>query len=91
MKCIYKVFTACFISSTIIISGCATTFRVTPPPGKDLTTYYADKVECQQIASYRSSSAYVNSYGGSASSGQSINKEMFFDCLRGKGYKIEFQ
>lgn len=75
----------------IIISGCSTHFWVTPPPGKDQTTYYADKVECQQIASYQSSSAYVNKYGGSASSGQSMNSGMFFDCLRGKGYEIEFQ
>jgi len=91
MKYNYKIFTACLLSSTILISGCATKFRVTPPPEKDQTSYYADKVECQQIASYRSSSAYVNSYGGSANSGQSINEGMFFDCLRGKGYKIKFE
>jgi len=74
-----------------ILSSCATNWRWTPLEGQSESQYYADKVECQQIASYQSSSANVNRYGGSASSGQSINKGMFFDCLRGKGYKIEFQ
>ena len=91
MRYTNKIFIVCFLLSSVLISGCATQFRVTPPPGKNQTSYYADKVECQQIASYRSSSAVVNSYGGSASSGQSINEGMFFDCLRGKGYKIDFQ
>lgn len=76
-----------------ILSGCTTTthWAWAPLKGQSNSQYYADKVECQQIASYRSSSAYVNQYGGSANSGQSINMGMFFDCLRGKGYKIEIQ
>lgn len=79
------------LSFVILAAGCSTAFRVFPPSGKDETNYYADKVECQKTASYQSSSAYVNRYAGSATSGQSIDQGMFFDCLRGKGYRVEFK
>lgn len=76
-----------------LVAGCSTStnFKVTPLHGQTQTQYYAEKFECQKESSYRSSSAQVGSYYGSASSGQSINEQMVFDCLRGKGYQIDFQ
>ena len=79
------------LPASIIFSGCSTNFKVTPQSGQTQQQYYADKVECKNMASYRSSSASVGYAGGYASSGKSVDNDLFFDCLRSKGYRIDFQ
>ena len=76
---------------SITLAGCSTAFKVTPLQNQSQQQYYADRVECERIATYRTSSASYGYAGGYASSGTALNKDMFFNCLRGKGYTIEIQ
>ena len=49
-----------------------------------------DAYECRQEATYYSSSASVGPYSGSASYGPSVSMEMGAQCLKARGYTIEW-
>lgn len=49
-----------------------------------------DAYECRREATYYSSSASIDAFGGTASSGTSVDLEMGAQCLKARGYNIQW-
>ena len=71
----------------ITLTGCATNTRWYFPPGGTQQQFNQDTYECMQEAQQQSSNAYVNPYGGSASSGTTTNMYLAKACMRARGYR----
>jgi hypothetical protein len=72
---------------SILISGCATTYRASKVSGWDQQQYHKDNYECRQDASRR----VVDVYGKYGNSDVQVDKEMFFMCMRARGYTMDIQ
>ena len=70
--------------------GCGYQYRYYKP-GASTQQHYKDDYECRQEARYQQSGAVLNSYGGMAASSQAIDDDMYFACMRARGYTITFE
>jgi hypothetical protein len=50
-----------------------------------------DGYECRKEATYQTSNAQVNAYGGTASSGTKVDVKMAAACLRARGYQVTWE
>jgi hypothetical protein len=55
-------------------------------PGASAQDFATDKYECMSRSQMEVSGAYVNGYGGSASSGTTTNMPLFSACMQSRGY-----
>jgi len=74
-----------------IVSGCATqpqTLRYSKA-GATQDEFMKDRYECLQEAEQRVSGAYVNAYGGAASSRVVANCGIWVSCMGARGYTVD--
>ena len=73
-----------------LLSSCGYQYRYYKP-GVSTQQHYKDNYECRKEASYQQSGAVLNAYGGAAASSQAIDDDMYFACMRARGYTITFE
>ena len=72
------------------LSGCVT---APPPtiawskPGGNYEGFMRDRYDCLQAGRQTISGAYVNQYGGAASSNVAVDRGMFMGCMGARGYQ----
>lgn len=76
--------------AVLVVAGCATPMAWNKP-GATQAEFRTDKYQCMQASQQQSGYAYVNKYGGSASSGQTTNIPLFNACMNAKGWSLEKQ
>ena len=69
------------------LTSCATSTYWNFPPGGTQQQFDRDTYECMQEAQQQTSNAYVNPYGGAASSGTTTNMYLAKACMRARGYQ----
>jgi hypothetical protein len=77
--------------STLVVYGCVaqrSLVRYTKP-GATQDEFMKDRYECLQEAQQRESGAYVNSYGGAASSRVVASCGVWLSCLGARGYTVD--
>jgi hypothetical protein len=72
----------------LLLAGCGGR-RVWNKPGSTRQEFSQDKYECMQQSQNRVSRAYVDPYGGSASSRTATNVPLFNACMEARGYSLE--
>jgi hypothetical protein len=77
------------ITALIVVAGCQP--LVWNRPGALQADFNTDRFQCMQVSQQQSSSAYVNRYGGYASSEQTTNDPLFKACMNAKGWSLERQ
>lgn len=70
------------------LPGCATDQTSWEmPSGRTEQQFRQDQYACLQESQYRSSSANIGPYGGSAQSGQNFNLNLATLCMQARGYR----
>lgn len=77
------------IAALIVLTGCQQ--PLWNKPGASLEDFNADKYQCMQGSQQQTSSAYISRYGGSASSGQTLNQPLYDACMNAKGWSLQAQ
>jgi hypothetical protein len=77
------------IGVLLVVGGCET--PAWNKQGASLADFNGDKYQCMQQSQQQTSSAYVNRYGGVASSGQSTNEPLFNACMNARGWSLQRQ
>jgi len=74
-----------------LLAGCAHNAdnKVWIKPGASTNEFNVDKYDCIQQAQQKSSSAYVNPYGGVAGSGTITNWGLYNACMNAKGWTLQ--
>ena len=80
---------ALLLGVLIALTGCAQ--PLWNKPGASVEDFNVDKYQCMQGAQQQTSSAYINRYGGGASSGQSTNAPLYNACMNAKGWTLQAQ
>jgi hypothetical protein len=75
-----------FICAAALLAGCAALQMGWYKPGATQSGFAEDKYECMQGSQERVSGAYVNAYGGAASSSTTTNIPLFQACMEARGY-----
>jgi hypothetical protein len=76
------------IGALVFLTGCQQ--PVWNKPGASQADFSTERYRCMQESQQQSSSAYVNRYGGAASSGQTTNEPLFIACdLSPKFHPVE--
>jgi hypothetical protein len=76
------------LSAMLAVAGCSQTVAWNKP-GASQAEFNNERYRCMQEAQQQSSSAYVNRYGGVASSGQTTNEPLFNACMNAKGWYLQ--
>jgi hypothetical protein len=76
--------------TVLAVAGCAAPMAWNKP-GATQADFNTDKYQCMRSSQQQSSSAYVNAYYGSASSGQTTNIPLFDACMNARGWSLERQ
>ncbi len=72
--------------STFALCACAALQMGWYKPGASEADFAQDKYSCMESSQERVSGAYVNPYGGAASSGTTTNIPLFQACMEARGY-----
>jgi len=72
---------------SLVLLGCAEPM-VWNKSGASQADFNTDRYRCMQESQQQSSSAYVNRYGGYASSGQTTNESLFNACMTAQGWSL---
>ena len=64
------------------LTGCAAMNTGWYKPGMSQQEFAQDKYECMSGSQMQASGAYVNAYGGAASSGTTTNMPLFQACMQ---------
>ena len=82
--------TAAFsIAALMVLTGCQQ--PLWNKPGATVADFNTDKFQCMQVSQQQTSSAYVNRYGGAASSEQTLNQPLYNACMNSKGWSLQTQ
>ena len=71
-----------------LFAGCAHN-NVWVKPGASTNEFNVDKYDCMQQSQQKSSGAFVNPYGGVASSGSITNWNLYNSCMNAKGWSLQ--
>lgn len=71
----------------VLLAGCTSSFQYSKY-GTTEVQRNKDGYECRKEATYQASQAQVNQYGGTASSGNTVDMQMAAACLRARGYTV---
>jgi hypothetical protein len=71
----------------VLLASCSTQWRYSKQ-GVSQQQVNQDGYECRRQATYQTSNAQVNPYGGTASSGPQLDIPTMKACLRARGYTI---
>jgi len=85
------LYIAAIIGIVLTLNGCSTNYRVSKSYGWDEQEARQDMYECKQENTRQKSSLYLNKRSGYGSSSPQLDKGMYFECLRARGYNIEIQ
>jgi hypothetical protein len=77
-----------FVALLLAVSGCQQPMAWNKP-GASTADFDAHRYRCMQESQQQTSSAYVNRYGGYASSGQSTNEALFQACMNAGGWSLQ--
>jgi len=72
----------------VVITGCSTRYSYNKY-GASEQQRNKDGYECRKEATFRSSNANVNAYGGTASSGVELHIPTMIACLKARGYTVK--
>lgn len=74
------------IFAAVLLAGCASMEMGWYKPDGTQEGFAQDKYQCMVNSQIRVSGAYVNAYGGAASSGAATNIPLFRACMEARGY-----
>jgi hypothetical protein len=77
------------IAALVVLTGCQP--MVWNRPGASQADFNTERYQCMQASQQQTSSAYINQYGGAASSGQTTNDPLFIACMNAKGWSLQRQ
>ena len=77
------------LSALFSVAGCGQTTMVWNKPAASAAEFNTDNYRCMQQSQQQTSSAYVDRYGGRASSGQSTNGPLFHACMNAAGWSLQ--
>src|SRR5690348_11555147 len=76
--------------TALALSACASQMAW-EKPGASQNEFAQDRYVCMQQSQQPSSSAFVNAYGGAASSGVITNGNLFNACMNSRGWSLRQQ
>jgi hypothetical protein len=77
------------LAAAAMLAGCQA--PMWSKPGATTENFNTDRYQCMQGSQAQASSAYVNRYGGVASSGPVTNDPLYAACMNAKGWTLQRQ
>ena len=72
-----------------LLAGACAAPQAWNKPGASVADFNTEKYECMQASQHQVSSAYVNRYGGAASSEQTTNAPLYAACMNAHGWSLQ--